>query len=284
MGIYDFYSKFVRGMARSVTGQSIPRTGVEGISVDLNGLLHVVAQRVFLYGSALAKEYNNEKWSLPLEEFATLYATRLTLSPEEVHTIFFNELQIEIEGLIKNFEPNKYMIIAVDGIVPAAKIQQQRLRRYKAVPLNIEEQYSEFRRLVETSTRQAGGNTDTFIKLISNGIVENHPTGMKIPALAGFFNGMISPGTTFMKNINSILEAWISERTSYLPPLFVYSSHEVAGEGEHKIFSMLRDYHLSGDIKQGNGTHIIYGKDSDLTLLSFICPLLNAAARTSLLP
>ena len=78
----------------------------------------------------------------------------------------------------------------------------------------------------------------------------------------------ISVGTRFMYKLNSFLEQWIRNggRNGDGLPLantIIYSNHLVPGEGEFKIFELIR----KGEIKD-RGFFIIQGADADLLIIS----------------
>lgn len=85
-----------------------------------------------------------------------------------------------------------------------------------------------------------------------------------------FDSNAITPGTDFMIRLDNFIQRWIVTYQATLPPKVIYSSHMVPGEGEHKIFDMIR----SGEIS-GNGAHVLYGMDADLIMLSMIAPIDN---------
>lgn len=76
----------------------------------------------------------------------------------------------------------------------------------------------------------------------------------------------ISPGTVFMKNLDSKLEKHFDEESCKLfrlSKIILFPSYQI-GEGEHKIFSYIRS-----NIEQHKDfTTIIYGLDADLIMLS----------------
>lgn len=85
-----------------------------------------------------------------------------------------------------------------------------------------------------------------------------------------FDSNCISPGTDFMIRLDNFLQRWIVAYQATLPPKVIYSSHMVPGEGEHKIMELMR----SGEIG-GEGSHVLYGMDADLIMLSMLAPLNN---------
>lgn len=85
-----------------------------------------------------------------------------------------------------------------------------------------------------------------------------------------FDSNAITPGTEFMRKLDAHLRNWLSVNNSVLPPKIIYSSHMVPGEGEHKIMDLYRDNYITE-----KGTHIVYGMDADLIMLSLLSPLDN---------
>ena len=69
----------------------------------------------------------------------------------------------------------------------------------------------------------------------------------------------ISPGTFFMKRLNTELKKYIQEFKIKI----ILSDSDERGEGEHKILHYIKNNELSGDI-------CIYGLDADLIMLSLV--------------
>jgi 5'-3' exoribonuclease 1 len=74
-----------------------------------------------------------------------------------------------------------------------------------------------------------------------------------------------------MQRLHRYIESWIKANRANLPPVVVYSSHLVPGEGEHKIFGFIR----RKIIEQGDtfNYHLVYGLDADLVMLSSLSPM-----------
>jgi len=133
--------------------------------------------------------------------------------------------------------PTKRVYIAFDGVPPMAKINQQRLRRFKAI-------YERERK---------------------RKIYEKH--GMKYEGEKSDYN-MISPGTKFMKVLSRKLNEYVTKlKTSdnYRDVKFTISDTRECGEGEHKIISHIRK-------KTSFEQNCIYGLDSDLLFLTLSLP------------
>ena len=158
------------------------------------------------------------------------------LTPQQIDMSFEGILGDLLKDAIARIQPRVYLIMCVDGIAPRAKINQQRQRRYKTA-------------LEKTLAPAAPA------------------LGPQAPST--FDTASITPGTKFMKRVDAYLRSWIAANQASLPPTVIYSSHLVPGEGEHKIFRLMRQ----GKVKQGTGHHLIYGLDADLIMLASLAPL-----------
>ena len=158
----------------------------------------------------------------------------LKLYPNEKNTNKLESLMIKnildyIDFLIKITIPSRLIYIAVDGVAPIAKIDQQRKRRYKSYYDN------KFR----------------------NDLMDKY----KIPHNDSWSNVVITPGTQFMEKLHMKLSNFIEIHPEKAK--IVYSSFKEEGEGEHKIYSYMKSKY-----KDQNYVHIIYGLDADLIFLS----------------
>jgi len=272
MGVYGFFSRFTKRLEGVVTKQ-LPRN-VEGVVIDFNGVIHGAAQAVFLYGDDVKKEYKTPEAFFEYKKQIWESKTEEIIMKE-----FIDYIPTVTDYIISSLSPKQYVFIAVDGVAPNAKIAQQRSRRYKSVAENIE-----------------SAKTAVTVSVGEDGIYNDSAP------LFGFDPNQISPGTKLMRKINTKLteyyrhrvEASIKERQqaysvrksggtvdrskATLPKVFVYSPHTEPGEGEHKAFAMVRKYLRDGNIVQGNGSHIIFGADADLTMLALGSPLRNVYA------
>jgi 5'-3' exonuclease len=70
-----------------------------------------------------------------------------------------------------------------------------------------------------------------------------------------FNSNCITPGTTFMKNLNEYLE-------KHLPKDVILNGPNECGEGEYKIFNYIRD--------SNEKSHMVYGLDADLIMLGLL--------------
>jgi 5'-3' exoribonuclease 1 len=212
MGIPSFVGQFLRKKRfKNVTLSKIPVILAE-MWFDLNGLIHASAGQVYGYGR---EETDAEKRALEARR-----AQIATLTDAQLEKEFLDKIIDNLTIAINTFKPSTTLVIAIDGVAPAAKINQQRQRRFKA---------SKFK--------------DPKIR---------------------FNSSSITPGTDIMFKIDETIQRWLAENYLKLPPEIIYSGHLTPGEGEHKIFDMLR----KGLI--GKGKVVLYGLDADLIFLALL--------------
>ncbi len=250
MGVYRYYRWFAsKEIFRSCLHRNAP-FGVQVFAIDLNGVIHSNAQRVFGYGKTPKTD----------EELGITYIHgKISISQERYYQLegeLFEAIFNEICQLSATIRPTETLMIMVDGVAPMAKISQQRNRRYKGI---------------STSSFNPAAGSSSGQGVSDRGAPGRKPsTDFKSKV---FDSNCISPHTDFMKRLDQYLleqfdairafdarqtsEIGLSELASKLPARIIYSSHTVAGEGEHKIAEALRE------LPQGKRV-VIHGADSDL--------------------
>lgn len=121
MGIPHYYAWIRKHKLLSQTIKNVLPRNISSFSIDINGILHGVAQKVFAYGDQLSSELIQQR----RKEIAGKTEKQLM---EEYKIALFSEL----ERVILLVRPRDTICFAVDGIAPRAKQNQQRQRRYIA--------------------------------------------------------------------------------------------------------------------------------------------------------
>lgn len=166
------------------------------------------------------------------------------------------EMMLEIfkytNRVVNLARPRKLLMIAVDGVAPRAKMNQQRSRRFRSAK-DAEIAHEEKQR--ELQEMEARGE-----------IIDDSIKGKK-----SWDSNSITPGTPFMDILAASLKYWIAYKLStdagWENLQVIISDATVPGEGEHKIMNFIRSQRSDPEY-DSNVTHCIHGLDADLIFLS----------------
>ena len=154
---------------------------------------------------------------------------------------FLQAIVAYTKRVVKIVQPSKGVYIAIDGVVPMAKMKQQRLRRFKSV------------------------------WLADHGLAEGHEAGRE-----RWDTNAITPGTLFMGRLRRTLEAqkgWIvssSDEPGEGEHKIMERLRGLAGSaaGCHAAGCHAAGCHAAGC--HAAGRHAVYGLDADLVVLSLL--------------
>ena len=196
------------------------------------------------YFSYIVKNHVNiiKKWIKNKMAINNLYMDCNSIIYDAVRNINFSNITdtptktiigkviVKIEEYIGLLAPDNCVFIAFDGVAPAAKLEQQRNRRYKSWYQN------EIMDKIFQKKADSSWNTTA-----------------------------ITPGTVFMNDLNIAINTHFCNNVAkYNVKNIIVSTSDEAGEGEHKIFDYIRTNRAS----HNDATTVIYGLDADLIMLS----------------
>ncbi|TAQ89305.1 hypothetical protein B7494_g2379 [Chlorociboria aeruginascens] len=164
------------------------------------------------------------------------------------------EMMLEIfkytDRVVNMVRPRKLLMIAIDGVAPRAKMNQQRSRRFRSAQ-EAKEKEEDKATLLKMLKSQGGHVEEPVIK-------------------KAWDSNEITPGTPFMDILAASLRYWIALKLNTDPAWakmkVIISDSTVPGEGEHKIMEFIRSQRSSPE-HDPNTKHVIYGLDADLIML-----------------
>ncbi|KAK9451634.1 XRN 5'-3' exonuclease N-terminus-domain-containing protein [Limtongia smithiae] len=215
MGIPKFFrwiSERYPLISQLVEGENIPE--FDNLYLDMNGIIH----------NCTHKDSDD---------------VTFRLSEDEMYIAIFSYIEL----LFDKIKPRKLFFMAIDGVAPRAKMNQQRSRRFRTA---LDAKNAHEKALKE---------------------------GTELPKESPFDSNAITPGTEFMSRLSSQLKYFISKKVTqdarWQGIEIIFSGHEVPGEGEHKIMEYIRSAKSQPDY-QPNICHCLYGLDADLIMLGLL--------------
>jgi 5'-3' exonuclease len=135
---------------------------------------------------------------------------------------------------VKTVSPRHSVFIAFDGVAPAAKLNQQRERRFKT--------------WLSTAIDDGGG--------------DEHP--LKLRSADVWSTACITPGTEFMNKLHTEMTRYAAAQSIPRGPQYILSTSTEPGEGEHKLFEHIR----ANPEQHRDQVTLVYGLDADLIMLT----------------
>jgi 5'-3' exoribonuclease 1 len=164
-------------------------------------------------------------------------AIEATSDKEVLQAVFFY-----LDRIVHIVRPEKLMYMAIDGVAPRAKMNQQRSRRFRSA------------------------------KDAAIAAQEKRQRGEEVPVDA-FDSNCITPGTEWMARMSANIKYFIKRKIKEDPIWrrfkIIFSGHEIPGEGEHKIIGYIRNMKMQRNYDP-NTRHVMYGLDADLVMLSLL--------------
>ena len=203
MGIPYYFANVVKNFPNTITTKPLKPCG--RLFLDFNSIIHMCTGAL-MSGAGAQKTPSHDM-------------------------IFAKITKHVMEQICAHCPPEHMLYIAVDGVAPIAKIQQQRKRR--------------------------------FLTAYRNDAVNKWKTSKGI-RVNDWDSNCITPGTAFMRALDEYLK---KEFTSAKMPFeVIVSGSDEPGEGEHKMIRYIKN-----NPGFSSHADVIYGLDADLIMLSMSC-------------
>jgi 5'-3' exoribonuclease 2 len=165
------------------------------------------------------------------------------------------EMMLEIfkytERVVNMVRPRKLLFIAVDGVAPRAKMNQQRSRRFR-------------------SAQESAIKVAATERIIDELKAQGKQIDDSLKPKRDWDSNAITPGTEFMDILAASIRYWIVYKLNTDPGWAnlncIVSDASVPGEGEHKIMEFIRSQRAN-PAHDPNTRHVMYGLDADLIML-----------------
>ncbi|KAJ6627544.1 XRN 5'-3' exonuclease N-terminus-domain-containing protein [Mycena sp. CBHHK59/15] len=184
------------------------------------------------------------------KEFDNLYLDMNGIPAPETEEEMMIEIFKYTERVVNMVRPRKLLFMAIDGVAPRAKMNQQRSRRFRAAQ--------------EAKEKEIGRAESLLIWQAMGKEISDFDRG------EGWDTNAITPGTPFMELLAISLRYWVVQKMNTDPGWkniqVLISDAGVPGEGEHKIMDFIRRQRINPG-HDPNTRHVIYGLDADLIML-----------------
>jgi len=175
--------------------------------------------------------------------------------------VLYGAVMAYMDFLVGVVKPTSLVYVAVDGVAPRAKMNQQRSRRFKAMREAQQKAEQEEAFNADSGSRKPGENAE-----FPNDDSEKS-------AQEKWDSNCITPGTEFMDELAEHLRFYVRKKQTEDPRWqnlrVIVSGPDVPGEGEHKIMDFIRWQKNRSDYDPCQ-SHCLYGLDADLIMLGLV--------------
>ncbi|KAK4941630.1 5'-3' exoribonuclease 2 [Elasticomyces elasticus] len=164
------------------------------------------------------------------------------------------------DRVVNMVRPRRLLVIAIDGVAPRAKMNQQRARRFRSArdAKEADEKKAEFQTLLRQQKQSRGEDDDE--DSTEEDIIKKT-----------WDSNVITPGTPFMFILAKSIRYWVQWKlntdAAWANLKVIISDASVPGEGEHKIMQFIRSQRSDPEYDP-NTRHVMYGLDADLIMLA----------------
>jgi 5'-3' exonuclease len=273
--------------------------------LDMNGIIHCAShnnseEELEKEKDVLADNANNYDKISSNEEGHRPAEPSTGITEEQI----FQNVCYYLDRVVTDIvQPKQLVYLAIDGVAPRAKMNQQRSRRYRSgSEKEIEMHLITLQRAQEKSENTYYGDDDDDERISREYLIEadggafggsrghrftgtitagsaadsNVSSPVTTSAAAdqnqhGFHSNCITPGTPFLYKCSQHILTFVRQKLDTDPKwqnlTIIFSGHDVPGEGEHKIMEFIR-HEKNKPGYDPNTRHCLFGQDGDLIMLA----------------
>ena len=221
MGIPKYFRHITKNNPDLIIEDFENVTVINNLYFDMNCLIHPCVRNIMTKFPELVKKHN-------IVQITNKYNNIKYISDFEQE--IYKNIDTYLDKLIGFINPDNLIYLAIDGVAPRAKMEQQRMRRYRSIKVN------KMREEILAKYNVDEVNFDT---------------------------NCITPGTIFMLKLSNHLKEYIDKKYEELKVSIYLDDSNNIGEGEHKILQHMKEF-------SKDKINCIYGLDADLIMLSLV--------------
>jgi len=221
MGIPKYFRHITKNNPDLIIEDFENVTVINNLYFDMNCLIHPCVRNIMTKFPELVKKHN-------IVQITNKYNNIKYISDFEQE--IYKNIDTYLDKLIGFINPDNLIYLAIDGVAPRAKMEQQRMRRYRSIKVNK----------------------------MREEILAKHNVDE-----VNFDTNCITPGTIFMLKLSNHLKEYIDKKYDELKVSIYLDDSNNIGEGEHKILQHMKEF-------SKDKINCIYGLDADLIMLSLV--------------
>jgi 5'-3' exonuclease len=139
MGVKHFWIWFKNNFGHNIASLKHDQnfkninTKIDNLMIDMNGVIHNSAQKIY--------EYGNHK---PLKSSLLKNSKKIRVNHKLKEENLFKDVCNTIDNIFKITSPEKKLVLCIDGVAPLCKATQQRSRRFRSAFEKSEEEFASF--------------------------------------------------------------------------------------------------------------------------------------------
>lgn len=134
MGIKNFFTWFRNNeIFADTVSKHEQLVYTDHILIDMNGIIHQASQKIYKYGKYGNRQTTSVQLPKRLQQFLCDKIQKTDIKEfQKLETDLFEDVKTQVNNIFKMVCPNSTVFLAIDGVAPKSKQNQQRQRRFRA--------------------------------------------------------------------------------------------------------------------------------------------------------